>query len=420
MIFKSSGKPTKKALLKKARTAQDTKDYQQAAYLYLEHAHQHEKEERKQAEQFLRAAQCFERIHDDHESAHWYLKAAERYTQLSQVHHALSALKACYRISADKAPLHQTITHLIKKDLWHDDMFDLLSKEEQIYYRINRAKKFKESVFSSIQNFEEFQEIMPWISITHAVRDEVVIRFDDPEKHLFFLVSGQVEALIPQETRIDSMGYIHEMEILGESSFFLDAKRITQIIAVRECTLLKISYEHIPKLQAYLPNLKSHMKNLYRERILLCRLAVAPVFSELNTQARKEIANHIILVRKKKGEYLFKQNDTDANVYIILSGRLGIQLQIQNKAAILKKVAINATIGEISIINEHRRTASAIALSNTTLLCIPESYFQQLYNEHAELRWVLKVRKQSQTKESHYFVREEELKHQSPNNITPV
>lgn len=400
----------KPELLRQARIAQDHKDHKKAAYLYLEHAHEHEKDKRKQAEQFLRAAQCFEKFHDNHESAHWYLKAASCYTDLSQLSHALSALKSCYRISGDKVFVHQTLINLIQKQLWHDDMLDFLSQEENIYYRIIHAKQFKKSLFSSMKSFERFQEIMTWMSIVTMVKEEVVIRLNEKANDLYFLVTGQVEALIPQETRIDSMGYINEMEVLGESAFFLDAKRITQIIAVRNCTLLKIPYQHIDQLQVLLPNLKSHMASLYRERILLCRLAVAPVFSELNTKTRKEVANHIVLVRKQKGEYLFKQNDTEASVYIVLSGRLGIQIQVQKKDFLLKRVGINATVGEIAIINEHQRTASAIALNATTLLCISESYFKHLYDQHAELRWVLKVRKQSQSREAHYFMREQERK----------
>jgi len=410
MFHKQTDKAARTTLLQKARTAQDQKDYQQAAFLYLEHAHEHEEEERKQAEQFLRAAQCFERLEQQSESARWYLKAAECYAALAYLSHALSALKACYRISGDKASLHTTLQSLMAHRLWHDDMLNLLSDVEDIYFRICHAKKFKESVFASIKDVATFEKAMQWMFIESVEQDGVIMRYNAKASDLYFLVTGKVEALIPQQTRIDSMGYIDAMELIGEAAFFLDYKRVTQVIAVSDCTLLRIPYDNIPKLQAYLPTLKAHMANLYCERILLCRLAVAPVFSELDMNVRTEISKHIFLVHLHTNDYLFREGEPRSNVYIVLSGVVGIQIRINHQECLLKTVGVNSTIGEISIISQNRRTASIIAMEKTTLLCIPEVYFHQLYNENTELRWVLKVRKQSQLKESQYFIREQKHK----------
>jgi len=411
MIFQPhTDSSARSVLLHQARIAQDQKKYQKAAELYLEHAHEHEQEERKQADQFLRAAQCFERIEQYSQSAKWYLKAAEYYANFAYLTHALSALKSCYRLTAEKEPLHPILHRLIQHNLWHDDMLVLLPEHENIYFRIIHAKKYQESIFTSIKDIPTFLQAMQWMSVEHVQQEDVVMHYNEVASSVYFLISGKVEALIPQETRIDSMGYIDAMELLGEAAFFLDYKRVTQIVAVRDCTLLKIPYDNIVKLQKFLPMLKARMANLYCERVLLCRLAIAPVFSELSIQVRTEISRHVFLVHLNKNDYLFREGEARNNVYIVISGMLAVHLRIRNQECVLKKLGVNSTLGEISMISQSRRTASVMALESTTLICIPEKHFQKLYDENAELRWVLKVRKQSQFKESQYFIREQQSK----------
>jgi len=73
----------------------------------------------------------------------------------------------------------------------------------------------------------------------------------------------------------------------------------------------------------------------------------------------------------KAGETIFNEGDPAAEVYVIWSGRVGIQLGDR----IVDTLEANEIFGEMALIEDEPRSATAIALSDVELVPISELQF---------------------------------------------
>jgi CRP/FNR family transcriptional regulator, cyclic AMP receptor protein len=73
----------------------------------------------------------------------------------------------------------------------------------------------------------------------------------------------------------------------------------------------------------------------------------------------------------KAGETIFNEGDPAAEVYVIWSGRVGIQLGDR----ILDTLEANEIFGEMALIDEKPRSATAVALTDVELVPISEMQF---------------------------------------------
>jgi CRP-like cAMP-binding protein len=85
-----------------------------------------------------------------------------------------------------------------------------------------------------------------------------------------------------------------------------------------------------------------------------------------------------LIVRYPRGSYLFKQNDTSQDLFIIQSGCVRIFKTEGNAEIDLDIVGNGMVVGEIASIDGGPRTASGYAVENTDVIVIPASEFQRI------------------------------------------
>ena len=73
----------------------------------------------------------------------------------------------------------------------------------------------------------------------------------------------------------------------------------------------------------------------------------------------------------KAGETIFKEGDPAAEVYVIQSGRVGVQLGNR----LLDTIEANEIFGEMALIDDAPRSATAIAVTDVALVPISELQF---------------------------------------------
>ncbi|MDQ6961270.1 MAG: cyclic nucleotide-binding domain-containing protein, partial [Mariprofundaceae bacterium] len=386
-------------LLQQAHKKQEEKKYHDAAHMYLQCSEEEKLDIRKKSQHLLHAAQCFERDHDIQESSNYYLKSAELFSESNYLQHSLSALKAYYRINKNKTPIDPILNKLRAQGLWHDDMLELLSEEEKIFQIISQSKHLDRSLFAPAISFEEFQHLMKWINLSYANKGDILTKIDDDADTLYLIVQGEVEIFIPRHTSMESMGIRTDMDMFGEVEFFLQQRWTTQAIALSDCCFLSIPYKNIIQIKHFLPNIKPCMAKSYCHRIILQRLATSAIFSELKQDIRENLAHHISITHLTEKEILFKAGDQPTHVYTVISGQIGLFLNIDDQSVPFKRINAHATLGETAIMNQNKRTITAMALQDSYLLSINAETFLELHEKNHELRWLLRIRKDFQLKE---------------------
>jgi CRP/FNR family transcriptional regulator len=90
------------------------------------------------------------------------------------------------------------------------------------------------------------------------------------------------------------------------------------------------------------------------------------------------------------GEVIFKEGSHGAAVYVISSGKVEISKIVQGKKRVLEIFGPGDVFGEMSFIDPAPRSATAIALEDTTLELVDKDYLDMEFNRiSSDLREIL-------------------------------
>lgn len=98
-------------------------------------------------------------------------------------------------------------------------------------------------------------------------------------------------------------------------------------------------------------------------------LEQVPIFSDLNPKELNEVEKIVHRRKYKKSEPVIRQGDPGLGMYIIVKGRVEI-MEEDEKAGrrILAKLTDGAFFGDLALLDESPRSASAIALEDSDII----------------------------------------------------
>ncbi len=93
-----------------------------------------------------------------------------------------------------------------------------------------------------------------------------------------------------------------------------------------------------------------------------------PVFKGLSRFDLNKITKMLHLRSYKEGEYIFRENEPGESMYIIKQGDVSITKNKNSQEILLASLTEGSFFGEVSLVDEDTRSASAIAKTDTELL----------------------------------------------------
>jgi EAL domain-containing protein (putative c-di-GMP-specific phosphodiesterase class I) len=98
------------------------------------------------------------------------------------------------------------------------------------------------------------------------------------------------------------------------------------------------------------------------------------------------------LKNAEKGEILFREGERAGPAYIIVKGRVEISVTRDGSAVVLGTLGPNEILGEMAVIDQHRRTATATVLEDSVLSIItPEQIQQRISRADPVVRSLLNI-----------------------------
>ena len=113
-----------------------------------------------------------------------------------------------------------------------------------------------------------------------------------------------------------------------------------------------------------------------------------PLFSTLDENLHREIINHIILMYYPVNYVLFREGDEGDAMYIIKKGKVQIYHEPKEEGDPSRKVAHlmdNDFFGEMALISEIPRNASAKVTEESEIFILSKSDFKKLLNTNTVL-----------------------------------
>ena len=124
--------------------------------------------------------------------------------------------------------------------------------------------------------------------------------------------------------------------------------------------------------------------SLHFERVLL--LTKVPLFSYLRTDQLSRLAPLLEPVAWPKGVRVFDMGEIGLELYIIIDGRVGISVDPDpSRQVIISELKAGDSLGEMALIDNEPRSATAHVLEDTQALALDNEKFQGLLLSYPEL-----------------------------------
>lgn len=107
-------------------------------------------------------------------------------------------------------------------------------------------------------------------------------------------------------------------------------------------------------------------------------LTEVSLFGGLKKHFLRKLLTEMFEKEYREGEKIFSEGDTGKALYIVMAGSVKIIRQADSREQILARLGPGSYFGELALIKESPRFASAIAEEKARLLIMYKSYFDSL------------------------------------------
>lgn len=111
------------------------------------------------------------------------------------------------------------------------------------------------------------------------------------------------------------------------------------------------------------------------------------LFRGLDPDDVQKIFQRGMTMRVRKGETIFYQGTTGDQMYVVLGGVVGI-MDGKRKLA---EVGLGGMFGEMALITDQPRSATAVALEDSHLFSLNETTFEKLLTKRVAVRILLNI-----------------------------
>jgi predicted acylesterase/phospholipase RssA/CRP-like cAMP-binding protein len=216
--------------------------------------------------------------------------------------------------------------------------------------------------------------------LRHLRPGELLMRQGDPGDEAFEVVSGTLE--IVRGTDRTPLDVVGPGQTLGEVAMLAGCRRTATARALEPCVVRVVGRDDFERGMREGDDRWTALAETARARIDGYRLTA--MVTELLGVA-PDVAGEITAAsewrRVAAGETLFAEGDVSDAAYLVLSGRLAVSTEGEH----IREVARGEILGEIGLIERAPRSASVVALRDSTLARFSADAFMALSVSHPTL-----------------------------------
>lgn len=203
----------------------------------------------------------------------------------------------------------------------------------------------------------------------------------------FILISGELEVLQKNQSTHKQMVLarcFNEGDVIGEwAATRTQQIRSASVRAVQRSSVLEISYSLMKQCGGYsdLIHMSSSRGHELSNHDSL--MQKSPLFRTLSNQGSSTIASSEKLLANQ--EIIFTEGDVSTKIYFVLSGSVEIYRGSGSKRELFTRLFNGQLFGELGVIRNKPRSASARAVGDTRLLTLDAKRFLQLSRDNLKL-----------------------------------
>jgi CRP/FNR family transcriptional regulator, cyclic AMP receptor protein len=208
---------------------------------------------------------------------------------------------------------------------------------------------------------------------------------------MYLLLEGEVTLVV----RGKVIGFVKVGEIFGEMAAISDSPRTATAIARTSCRVIALDDKEFQKALQAKPEFALMLMGMMIERLrgMIARLAQnnalsvggaaegdARVFDKAMLAALAKGLGHDAMARHGAGTTLFREGSAGALAYVVLEGQVAVSIQGRP----VQKVGPGGIFGEMALVDQSSRAATAVAQTDVALIAINRNVFINLVKGNPE------------------------------------
>lgn len=228
---------------------------------------------------------------------------------------------------------------------------------------------------------------------------DVVCRERDESDEAYVVISGHLDARVSGHHGTMTVATHGRGAVVGEVTTLIGGRRTATLAAVGATTVGVIDRETLRRVFDEHPDAADIILRAARERTDRSRVA-AMLSAELQATdgaVVAAIADKVSWVSIASGQTLFTRGDDADSAYLVISGRLGVtdveatpradpgDHHLSTQAPRYVEVGRGGIVGEFGLLEDRVRSATVVALRDTTLARLSAEDFAALSTDHTSL-----------------------------------
>ncbi len=231
----------------------------------------------------------------------------------------------------------------------------------------------------------QLREFMLDSEILTPKQSESIFQRNDYTNTFFSIVEGEVQVLLDAEGK--QRFSLKRGEFFGEMSLISGRRRSATIVAGANCVLIETPRRSMNRLINSVEAVKREIDEIFILRAIQQRFAPEASIDQLT-----DVVTSAKLEKFKAGDVLFNEGELGDCLHMVRVGSLTISRNIGGKDVVLSYVPAGNYIGEMALLGETRRSATARAAIATETVRLDGDAFKKLVNRIP----VLKLRLQAE------------------------
>ena len=224
----------------------------------------------------------------------------------------------------------------------------------------------------------QMREFMLDSDIRTPAAGETIFERNDYTNSFYSIVEGEVRIVIEGQS---AQVVLRRGEFFGEMSLISGRRRSATVIAGPNCILVETPRRSMNRLIASVEAVKRDIDRVFIVRAIQSRFA-----PEATTEQLADMAANATLQRYKAGDNVFQEGETGDCLHLVRVGSLTISRNIGGKDVVLTYVAAGNYVGEMALMGESRRSATARAAIATETIRLDGEAFKRLLNRIPALK----------------------------------
>jgi CRP-like cAMP-binding protein/Fe-S-cluster-containing hydrogenase component 2 len=222
------------------------------------------------------------------------------------------------------------------------------------------------------------REFMLDSDIRTPAQGEIIFERNDYTNSFYSIVEGEVHIVVEDKP---APVVLRRGEFFGEMSLISGRRRTATVKAGPNCILVETPRRSMNRLISSVEAVKAEIDRAFIIRAIRSRFA-----AEASPEQLQDLASGASLKRYKAGELVFQEGDEGDCLHLVRLGSLTISRNIGGKDIVLTYVAAGNYVGEMALMGEAKRSATARAAIATETIQLDGAAFKKLLNRIPALR----------------------------------